>query len=94
MFSGSFITHRLVSRLVLLAVACLAAGSSAAEPKLRKTIDIPLRLALNVDNVIDDRDAIITGYDANWRDEEGNPVASGFYLPDPITVRFTARLTF
>src|SRR5690606_21010489 len=54
----------------------------------------PLRLALNVDNVLNDRDAIVTSYDGTWRDLGGNPVASGFYQPRPRTFKFTASMTF
>lgn len=54
----------------------------------------PLRLALNIENVHGDEDAIITSYDGTWRDLEGNPVPSGFYLPQPRTFKLTASMTF
>jgi hypothetical protein len=44
---GSFITRRPISRLVLLAAACIAAVSSAATPRVRETIIIPLTLPAN-----------------------------------------------
>lgn len=54
----------------------------------------PTRIALNVDNVLDDRDPIYTGYDATWVDVAGRPVVSGFYTPAPLTVKLSARMTF
>lgn len=52
------------------------------------------RLALNVDNLLNKRDAIITDFDGGWRYADGSPVPSGFWLPSPITFRLSARVTF
>lgn len=54
----------------------------------------PVRLALNVDNVLNDRDPIFTGYDSSWLAADGRPVVSGYYFPNPLTVKLSARITF
>lgn len=61
------------------------------ETKIR---DIAVRFALNVDNVFDKRDPIITSYDGGWKDGGGNPIPNGWYFQSPRTFRLTARLTF
>jgi hypothetical protein len=63
----------------------------AYETKFR---DMDLRLALNVDNLFDKRDPIITSYDGGWKDAGGNPIPNGWYFQAPRTFRLTARLMF
>ncbi|WP_158277517.1 TonB-dependent receptor plug domain-containing protein [Opitutus sp. ER46] len=64
----------------------------AYETKLRH---IPVRFALNIDNVLDDTDPIVTGYHWGWMDPNtGRNIASGYMLPAPRTFRFSARFTF
>jgi outer membrane receptor protein involved in Fe transport len=63
----------------------------AYETKFR---DMALRLALNIDNVFDKRDPIVTSYDGGWRDPDNNPIANGYYFQAPRTFRLTARLGF
>ena len=55
---------------------------------------IPARFALNIDNLLDEEDPIITGYHWGYTDSAGNPVANAFYLPAPRTFRFSARFEF
>ncbi|MBA3849797.1 MAG: hypothetical protein C0502_07350, partial [Opitutus sp.] len=59
-----------------------------------KIAGYPARFALNVDNVLDKDDPIITGYHWGYRDQNGGLVADQFYLPAPRTFRFSARFTF
>ena len=59
-----------------------------------KIAGYPARFALNVDNVLDDDDPVITGYHWGYRDQNGGFVADQFYLPSPRTFRFSARFTF
>lgn len=61
------------------------------ETKFRK---YPVRLALNIDNLLDDKDPLITGYHWGWMDSAGHNVASSYYLPAPRTFRFSARISF
>ena len=56
--------------------------------------DIPTRLQLNVDNVLDDRDPVVTGYHWGWITAPGRAVANGYMLPAPRTFRFSARFSF
>jgi outer membrane receptor protein involved in Fe transport len=63
----------------------------AYETKFR---DLPARIALNVDNILNDRDPIYTGYDSSWLTPGGRPVISGYYFPNPLTLRLSMRLTF
>jgi len=63
----------------------------AYETKLQR---IPVRLALNVDNVLDDKDPIITGYHWGWVDAAGHSIANAYYLPAPRTFRLSARFSF
>jgi outer membrane receptor protein involved in Fe transport len=59
-----------------------------------KVFGYPARFALNVDNVLDEDDPIITGYHWGYRDQNGGFVADQFYLPAPRTFRLSARFTF
>lgn len=55
---------------------------------------IPARFQLNVDNVLDDTDPIVTGYHWGWVTSPGHAVANGYILPAPRTFRLSARLSF
>jgi outer membrane receptor protein involved in Fe transport len=63
----------------------------AYETKLGK---IPTRFALNIDNVLDDRDPIITGYHWGWVVSPGNATPNAYLLPAPRTFKFSARFSF
>jgi outer membrane receptor protein involved in Fe transport len=63
----------------------------AYETKIR---GVPARFALNIDNVLDEDDPIITGYHWGYRDQAGGLVSDQFYLPAPRTFRVSARFTF
>ncbi|HLP25225.1 MAG TPA: hypothetical protein VK477_06085, partial [Acidobacteriota bacterium] len=52
------------------------------------------RFALNVDNVLDDKDPVVTNYHWGYRDQNGGLVSDSFYLPAPRTFRLSARVTF
>jgi outer membrane receptor protein involved in Fe transport len=52
------------------------------------------RFALNIDNVFNKRDPIITSYDGAWKDGAGRPIPNGYYFQTPRTFRFWARFTF
>ena len=56
--------------------------------------DIPTRFALNVENVLDDRDPIISTFDGGYRNTAGVAIANGFILRAPRTIKFSARFTF
>ncbi len=56
--------------------------------------DIGVRVALNVENVLNERDPIVTSYDGAWKDGSGNPIPNGYYFQTPRTFRLTARLSF
>ena len=59
-----------------------------------KISSYPVRFALNVDNVLDQKDPIITGYHFGWVDAAGHNIPNGYILPAPRTFRLTARVTF
>ncbi len=63
----------------------------AYETKFRR---FPVRLQLNVDNVLDDRDPLITSYHWGWVYSPGHAVPNGYMLPAPRTFRLSARVTF
>jgi outer membrane receptor protein involved in Fe transport len=54
----------------------------------------PTRFALNVDNVLDDRDPLVSTFDGGYRDTNGVAIPNGFILPSPRTIKFSARFTF
>ncbi|HWA88074.1 MAG TPA: TonB-dependent receptor plug domain-containing protein [Opitutus sp.] len=56
--------------------------------------NIRTRIALNVDNLFNKRDPIITSYDGGWKDAAGAPIPNGWYFQTPITFRLSARLMF
>ncbi len=55
---------------------------------------IPARFALNIDNVLDDTDPIVTGYHWGWVTAPGKAVPNAYILPSPRTFRLSARFTF
>lgn len=55
---------------------------------------IPMRLALNIDNVLDDKKPVVTSYHWGYTDTAGTHIKDGYYLPAPRTFRLTARFTF
>ena len=59
-----------------------------------KIRSVPTRFALNVTNVLDDTDPIVTSYDGSWRDANGRAIVNGFSLPSPRTLKLTVGLTF
>lgn len=56
--------------------------------------NLPTRIALNLDNLLNDRDPIFTGYDSSWTAADGSPVVSGYYFPNPFTAKLSVRLSF
>lgn len=52
------------------------------------------RFAINVDNLLNKHDPIVTSYDGGWKDSAGNPIPNGWYFQAPITIRLTARVSF
>lgn len=55
--------------------------------------ETPARIALNVDNVLDDSDYIATSYDGAWL-SGGQPILNGYYFPSPRTARLTFSMDF
>ena len=55
---------------------------------------VPVRLGLNIDNVLDDKDPIITGYHWGWISSPGHAVPNAYILPAPRTYRLSARFSF
>lgn len=55
---------------------------------------VPARIQLNVDNVLDDRDPIVTSYHWGWIYSPGRAVPNGYSLPAPRTFRLSARFSF
>lgn len=56
--------------------------------------NVPTRFALNVENVLDDRDPIVSTFDGGYRDTNGVAIPNGFILRAPRTIKFSARFTF
>lgn len=52
------------------------------------------RFALNVDNVFDYHEPIVTGYHWGYADASGRHIRDGYYFQDPRTFRLSARFTF
>ena len=63
----------------------------AYETKIGK---FPARFQLNVDNVLDDTDPIVTSYHWGWVYSPGVAVPNGYMLPAPRTFRLSARFAF
>lgn len=59
-----------------------------------KVFSVPTRFALNVENVFDDRDPIVSTFDGGYRDTNGVAIANGFILRAPRTIKLSARFTF
>ena len=53
-----------------------------------------VRLALNVDNVLDETDPLITSYHWGYQDQAGTHIPDGYYFQNPRTYRLSARFTF
>ena len=52
------------------------------------------RFALNVENVFDEDEPIITGYHWGYADRSGRHIRDGYYFQEPRTLRLSARFTF
>lgn len=63
----------------------------AYETKIGK---VPARFALNIANVLDDKDPIITNYHWGYTGADGKHIADGYLLPAPRVIRLSARFTF
>jgi outer membrane receptor protein involved in Fe transport len=53
-----------------------------------------VRFALNVDNILDEDDPIVTSYHWGYEDESGRRIRDGYYFQNPRTFRLSARFTF
>jgi outer membrane receptor protein involved in Fe transport len=56
--------------------------------------DTDVRIALNVDNLLDADDPIISSYHWGFTDRNGREVPDGYYYQNPRTFRLSARFTF
>lgn len=56
--------------------------------------NVQARFAVNIENVLGDDDPLVTSYYSDYVDEAGTRLPSGYSLPTPRTIRFTARFTF
>lgn len=52
------------------------------------------RFALNVDNLFDEDEPIVTGYHWGYADASGRHIRDGYYFQEPRTFRLSARFTF
>ncbi|MDQ8188131.1 TonB-dependent receptor plug domain-containing protein [Pelagicoccus sp. SDUM812002] len=55
--------------------------------------ETPTRIALNVDNILDDSDYVASSYDGAWL-SGGQPILNGFYFPAPRTARLSVSMDF
>jgi outer membrane receptor protein involved in Fe transport len=55
---------------------------------------IPAHFALNIDNVLDEKDPLITSYHWGWVDNANHSIPNGYILPAPRSYTLTARFTF
>ncbi|MDQ8183259.1 TonB-dependent receptor plug domain-containing protein [Pelagicoccus sp. SDUM812005] len=55
--------------------------------------ETPTRIALNVDNVLDDSDYVASSYDGGWL-SGGRPILNGYYFPAPRTARLSVSMDF
>jgi hypothetical protein len=55
---------------------------------------VKARFALNVDNIFDEQDPIISDYHASYADPAGRHIPNSYYYQAPRTFRLTARFTF
>ncbi len=53
-----------------------------------------VRFALNIDNIFDYDDPIVTGYHWGYEDESGRRIRDAYYFQNPRTFRLSARFTF
>jgi len=63
----------------------------AYEMKIRS---FPVRFQMNIDNLLDDRDPLVTGYHWGWVYSPGHAVPNSYLLPAPRTFRLSARVSF
>jgi outer membrane receptor protein involved in Fe transport len=56
--------------------------------------DVRVRVALNIDNLLDANDPIVTSYHWGFADANGRHVREGYYFQNPRTFRLSTRLTF
>lgn len=54
---------------------------------------VAARFSLNVTNLLDETDPVISSYDGSWRDSSGKAIANGYFLPTPRTFRFSASFS-
>lgn len=59
-----------------------------------KIDDVAVRVALNVDNLLDYDDPIVTSYHWGYEDSTGRRIRDGYYFQNPRTFRLSARFTF
>lgn len=59
-----------------------------------KIAGYPVAFALNIDNVLDNHDPVVTSYHWGYTDTKGTHIKDGYYLLAPRTFRFSARITF
>lgn len=52
------------------------------------------RFALNIENVFDYNNPIVTGYHWGYTDQSGRHIRDGYYFQNPRTLRLSARFTF
>ncbi len=52
------------------------------------------RFALNVENISDEDEPIVTGYHWGYADSSGRHIRDGYYFQSPRTFRLSARFTF
>jgi outer membrane receptor protein involved in Fe transport len=52
------------------------------------------RFAVNIENILDDDDPIVTGYHWGFVDRQGRQLREGYYYQDARTIRVTAQFTF
>lgn len=67
---------------------------SAVASYKTKILGKETRFALNVDNLLNNKDPIVTGYNYNYVDEKGVHIKDGYYMREPRTFTFTATVTF
>jgi outer membrane receptor protein involved in Fe transport len=56
--------------------------------------NVGARFAINVDNILDDDDPIVTGYHWGYTDRQGRHIKDAYYFQDARTIRLTAQFTF
>ena len=66
-------------------------GVLAYETKIGRT---QARFALNVENIFDENEPIVTGFHWGYADSSGRHIRDGYYFQSPRTFRLSARFTF